>query len=166
MGERVVHNVEERSVEQTGRNARRMTLVASIIVAGGSTATRAEAQAGRAPVQTERVLVVAPIPADPGDSAYAVVFGDELRKGLEGKARRQLSVVTKEKMGEALEASGFSRDALLDDNAANQLARFLQADAYVVGRIEANPVPKADVHLIEVRLPPGAIGGRRRIRTC
>lgn len=146
-----MHNVEERSVEQTGRNARRMTLVASIIVAGGSTATRAEAQAGRAPVQTERVLVVAPIPADPGDSAYAVVFGDELRKGLEGKARRQLSVVTKEKMGEALEASGFSRDALLDDNAANQLARFLQADAYVVGRIEANPVPKADVHLIEVR---------------
>jgi tetratricopeptide (TPR) repeat protein len=122
-----------------------------MILAGAGAATQADAQAGRAPVQTERVLVVPPIPGDPGDSVYAIVFGDELRKGLEGKARRQLNVVTKEKIAEALEASGFSRDALLDDNAANQLARFLQADAYVVGRIEANPAPKADVHLIELR---------------
>jgi len=146
-----VHNVEERSVEQTGRNARQVTLLASMVVVGGLAATQLEAQAGRAPVQTERVLVVAPVPADPGDSAYAVIFGDQLRKGLEGKSRRQLTVVTKDKIAEALEASGFSRDALLDDNAANQLARFLQADAYVVGRIAANPVPRADVHLVELR---------------
>jgi hypothetical protein len=70
-----VYNVEERSVEQTGRNARRLTLLASMIVAGGLAATRADAQAGRAPVQTERVLVVPPMPVDPGDSAYAIVFG-------------------------------------------------------------------------------------------
>ncbi len=146
-----MHNEEERSVEQTGRNARRMTLLASMVVAGGLATSRGEAQAGRAPVQTERVLLVAPMPADPGDSVYAVTFGDQLRKGMEGKSRRQLTVVSKDKIGEALEASGFSRDALLDDNAANQLARFLQADAYVVGRIEANPVPKADIHLVELR---------------
>ena len=146
-----MHNEEERSVELKGRSARPVTLLVSMIVAGGFAAPRAEAQAGRAPVQTERVLVVAPVPGDPADSALAVMFGDELRKSLEGKSRRQLTVVTKDKIGEALEASGFSRDALLDDNAANQLARFLQADAYVVGRIEANPVPRAAIHLIELR---------------
>lgn len=146
-----MHNEEERSVEQTGRNARQITLLASMVVAGGLATSRAEAQAGRPPVQTERVLVISPLPADPGDSAYAVTFGDQLRKGMEGKSRRQLTVVTKDKIAEALEASGFSRDALLDDNAANQLARFLQADAYVVGRIEANPVPKANIHLVELR---------------
>lgn len=138
-------------MEQRGRSARRAALLASMVAAVGLAASRAEAQVGRAPVQTERVLVVAPLPADPGDSAYAVTFGDELRKELEGKSRRQLTVVTKDKIGEALEASGFSRDALLDDNAASQLARFLQADAYLVGRIEVNPIPKADVHLIELR---------------
>lgn len=146
-----MHNVKEHSVEQTGQNARRMMLLGGMLVAAGLVSTRVEAQAGRAPVQTERVVVVAPVPQDPGDSAYAVVFGDEFRKGVEGKSRRQLSVVTKDKIGEALEASGFSRDALLDDNAANQLARFLQADAYVVGRIEANPIPKADIRLVELR---------------
>ena len=109
-----MHNVEERSVEQTGRNARQVTLLASMVVVGGLAATQLEAQAGRAPVQTERVLVVAPVPADPGDSSYAVIFGDQLRKGLEGKSRRQLTVVTKEKIAEALEASGFSRDALVE----------------------------------------------------
>ncbi|MBI2401219.1 MAG: tetratricopeptide repeat protein [Gemmatimonadetes bacterium] len=138
-------------MEHTGRSWRRIMKTGWMLVAVGLVSARVEAQAGRAPVQTERVLVVAPVPADPGDSAYAVTFGDELRKGIEGKSRRQLSVVTKDKIGEALEASGFSRDALLDDNAANQLARFLQADAYVVGRIERNPVPRAHVHLIELR---------------
>ena len=145
-----MHNEEERSVEQTRRNTRRIPLLALVVVTGVA-ASRAEAQATRQPVSTERVVVVAPLPADPGDSAYAVAFGDQLRKGLEGKSRRQLTVVTKEKICEALEASGFTCGALLDDNAANQLARFLQADAYLVGRIEANPSPKAHVHLVELR---------------
>ncbi len=111
----------------------------------------AGAQVGRAPVQTERVLVLAPMPVDPADSAYAVAFGDEFRGRLEGKTRRQLTIITKDKIGEALEASGFSRDALLDDNAANQLARFLQSDAYVVGRLETNTSPKVDIHFIDIR---------------
>ncbi len=139
-------------MEHTGRNARRVVLLGWALGAISVAAAPAGAQVGgRQPVQTERVLVLAPLPADPADSAYAVAFGDEFRSRLEGKTRRQLTVITKDKIGEALEASGFSRDALLDDNAANQLARFLQSDAYVVGRLETNPTPKVDIHFIDIR---------------
>jgi tetratricopeptide (TPR) repeat protein len=142
--------VEEQKVEHIRRNARTFTLLGWALGALGAAAP-AGAQVSRQPVQTERVLVLAPLPADPADSAYAVAFGDEFRSRLEGKSRRQLTVITKEKIGEALEASGFSRDALLDDNAANQLARFLQSDAYVVGRLEVNPSPRIDIHFIDIR---------------
>lgn len=137
-------------MEHTSRNARRLALLAWAFGTVGAV-TPAAAQVNRPPVQTERVLVLAPLPAEPADSAYAVAFGDEFRSRLEGKTRRELNVITKDKIGEALEASGFSRDALLDDNAANQLARFLQSDAYVVGRLETNPTPKVDIHFIDIR---------------
>lgn len=138
-------------MEHTGRKAGWLVLVGWGIAVAVTAAPRLEAQAARPPVQTERVLVLAPLPADPADSAYAVGFGDELRSRLEGKTRRQFTVISKEKIGEALEASGFSRDALLDDNAALQLARFLQADAYIVGRLETNPVPKVALRLLDLR---------------
>jgi tetratricopeptide (TPR) repeat protein len=137
-------------VEHISRNAQRVALLGWALGTLGAAAPAA-AQVSRPPVQTERVLVLAPLPADPADSAYAVAFGDEFRSRLEGKSRRELTVVSKDKIGEALEASGFSRDALLDDNAASQLARFLQSDAYVIGRIETNPIPKVDIHFIDIR---------------
>ena len=137
-------------MEHTIRSTRRILLLGWALGALGAVAP-AGAQVSRPPVQTERVLVLAPLPADPADSAYAVAFGDEFRSRLEGKTRRELNVITKDKIGEALEASGFNRDALLDDNAANQLARFLQSDAYVVGRLETNPSPKVDIHFIDIR---------------
>ncbi len=112
----------------------------------------------RQPVMTQRVLLLAPTPTDPADSAYAVEFGDELRGRLEGKSRRQLTVITKDKIGEALEASGFGRDALLDESASKQLAQFLQSDAYIVGRLEKNPTPKADIHLFDLRGRSGLSG--------
>ncbi len=138
-------------MEHKGQNARRVALLGWALGTMSLVASPVGAQVSRQPVQTERVLVLAPLPTDPGDSAYAVAFGDEFRSRLEGKTRRQLTVIAKEKIGEALEASGFSRDALLDDNAANQLARFLQSDAYVVGRLETNTSPKVDIHFIDIR---------------
>jgi len=149
-GRRAPHNAEEQKVEHTSRNARRIVTLGWALGVLGA-AVPAGAQVNRPPVQTERVLVLAPLPADPADSAYAVAFGDEFRSRLEGKTRRELNVITKDKIGEALEASGFSRDALLDDNAANQLARFLQSDAYVIGRLATNPSPRVDIHFVDIR---------------
>ncbi len=105
----------------------------------------------RQAAQAERFLILAPIPEDPGDSAFAVQLGDELRSQMEGKTRRRLTVISKDRIGEALEASGFSRDAILDMAAAEQLARFLQADAYTVGTMERNPAPRVSLRLVDLR---------------
>lgn len=105
----------------------------------------------RQPTPTERFLILAPIPEDPGDSVFAVQLGDELRSRVEGKARRRLTVISKDRIGEALEASGFSRDAILDRSAAEQLARFLQADAYTVGHVTRNSGVQVSLRLIDLR---------------
>lgn len=111
------------------------------------------AQAGRQQVQQQldRLLVLAPVPVDPGDSANAIAIGDEFRSRMEGKTRRQMNVVAKDRIGEALEASGFSREALLDASASEQLARFLQADAYILGRVEQNSSPMVHLRLVDIR---------------
>ncbi len=111
------------------------------------------AQAGRpqAQQQLDRLLVLPPLPVDPGDSAMAVAIGDEFRSRMEGKTRRQMNVIAKERIGEALEASGFSREALLDLSASEQLARFLQADAYIVGRLDYGSAPTVHLRLVDIR---------------
>ena len=147
-------NVEERSVEPTGRFAWRLILMgAAVCVAGLAGAPLAAQQA-----PTQRVLVLTPLPKMASDSAFAVEFAMEFRNKLEGKTRRDFTVVSTDKIGEALEASGFSKYALLDNSAAVQLARFLQADAYIVGDIESQPTPRVDLHMIDLHGRSGLSG--------
>jgi tetratricopeptide (TPR) repeat protein len=148
-------NVEERSVEPTGRFAGRLILVGVAVCVAGLAGAPLAAQ-NQTP--TQRVLVLTPLPKTPSDSAYAVEFGMEFRSKLEGKTRREFSVVSTDKIGEALEASGFSKYALLDNNAAIQLARFLQADAYIVGQIDSQPTPRVDLHMIDLHGRSGLSG--------
>lgn len=122
-----------------------------LAAAGMLLARPAAAPAQRPAVQTERLLVLAPVPEDPGDSSFAVQIGDALRSKIEGKTRRRLTVISKDRIGEALEASGFGRDALLDLAASEQLARFLQADGYMVGWLGPNPDRTVHLRLIELR---------------
>lgn len=110
-----------------------------------------DAMGQRPAAQTPRLLVLAPVPEDPGDSAFAVGLGDELRSRVEGKTRRRLTVISKERIGEALEASGFSRDAILDPSGSEQLARFLQADAYTVGSLVQGPALRVSLRLVDLR---------------
>lgn len=101
--------------------------------------------------QLDRLLVLTPLPSDPGDSAVAVAIGDEFRSRLEGKARRQFNVISKERIGEALEASGFSAETLLDPHASEQLARFLQANAYIIGSLDHNSQATVHLRLVDIR---------------
>jgi tetratricopeptide (TPR) repeat protein len=148
-------NVEESSVEQTGRFAWRLMLVGVItcLTVLGASPLVAQSQAPK-----QRLLVLTPQPNSGSDSAYAVEFGVEFRGKMEGKTRRDFTVITTDKIGEALTASGFSKFALLDDAAAVQLARFLQADAYIVGDITSQPAPKVDLHLIDLHGRSGLSG--------
>ncbi len=124
-----------------------MLATAGVLLAHPAAAPAQQRQA----VQTERILILPPIPRDPGDSTFAVELGDALRSKMEGKTRRRLTVISKDRIAEALEASGFGRDALLDLAASEQLARFLQADGYTVGWLGPNPARRVDIRLVELR---------------
>lgn len=99
-----------------------------------------------------RVLVLPPYPANPADSTFAIQIGDAIRKRVDAKLRLKVQVVTKEKMGEALASSGFAPDAILDDNGATQLARFMNVDAYFWATMERNSeTPTVKLRLVDNR---------------
>ncbi|MGH8630455.1 MAG: tetratricopeptide repeat protein [Burkholderiales bacterium] len=83
---------------------------------------------------TEKLLVLPLTPAA-GDSATSIAVSDAVRERIGQLAKYKVLVVTKAKLCEALTASGFPCDGLLDDQQARQLARFLQVQAYVTGSL-------------------------------
>ncbi len=101
---------------------------------------------------TESFLILPPVPAVPADSAYAIQLGDAMRKKIDGKLRLKLNVVKKEKIAEALNSSGFPPNAILDDNGASQLARFMNVDSYMTGLLERNAgAPVLRLRLVDAR---------------
>jgi tetratricopeptide (TPR) repeat protein len=114
-------------------------------------AAPAEGQRGRQQRNLERVLILPAVPADPAaDSVYAITLADEMRGEFSSRVRNQLHVITTDQYCEALTASGFECDALLDDNSAEQLARFLRADSYIVGRLSTNSGPAVTLRLVDI----------------
>jgi tetratricopeptide (TPR) repeat protein len=106
----------------------------ALTVTGAVAAGTASAQLA-AHMPTEKILVL-PLIAEPADSAASVALSDALREKLANSAKRWVQVIPKAKLCEALRASGFPCDGLLDEQQASQLARFLQVDAYVSGTLE------------------------------
>lgn len=109
-------------------------------------------EAQRRPQNLDRVLILPPLPRERAqDSAYALTFANEIRDHLAGRTRNQVQVVQTDQYCEALEASGFPCDILLDNNSAEQLARFLNADAYVIGELRRNSTPAVHLRMIDLR---------------
>ena len=100
--------------------------------------------AGAAPAQlaiqqpTEKLLVLPLAAKTPADSATSIAVMDVAREKLGQMARYKVMVVPKAKLCEALKASDFGCDVLLDESQANLLARFLTVNAYTTGTFERN----------------------------
>src|SRR5258705_7884302 len=104
-----------------------------------------------APQQPTQRLLVLPFQAAPQDSAGSITLADAVRDRLATLAKTKVQVIPKAKLCEALKASGFPCDGLLDDQQARQLARFLQLNAYVSGKHAKNGTTlSADVRLIDI----------------
>jgi tetratricopeptide (TPR) repeat protein len=100
---------------------------------------------------TEKLLIV-PLPVDTGaDSLTSVRVSDVARERVERLARYKVLVIPKDKICEALAASGFACHGLMDAHQTRQLARFLDADAFMTGTIgrEAG-VLAAKIRVIDV----------------
>jgi len=99
---------------------------------------------------TEKLLVL-PFTAPAADSAASIQLSDAVRDRITSLAKYKVMVVTKAKLCEALTASGFPCDGLLDDQQARQLARFLQVQAYVTGAIaRSGGTLTANVRVIDI----------------
>ncbi len=107
------------------------------LVAGMTFAAVAAAPAQLAIQQpTQRLLLLPLMVKVPADSTASVAVMDVARDRLTQLARYKVQVVPKAKLCEALKASDFACDVLLDESQALLLARFLNANAYTTGTLE------------------------------
>src|SRR2546430_6172403 len=85
---------------------------------------------------TQKLLVLPLAPKSAADSAFSIAVTDVTREKLAGMARYKVQVIPKPKLCEALKASDYPCDVLLDETQANQLGRFLSVNAYTIGTLE------------------------------
>jgi len=83
-----------------------------------------------------KVVVLPLVVKTPADSTLSIAVMDVGREKLGGMARYKVQVIPKPKLCEALKASDYPCDVLLDETQANQLARFLNVNAYTTGTLE------------------------------
>jgi len=122
--------------------------LAVALAVGVATTAAAQLAAPQAPSQR---LLVLPFQASTADSAASIALSDAVRDRITSLTKNRVMVVPKAKLCEALKASGFPCDGLLDDQQARQLARFLQVHAYLTGKFSKNGATLvADVHLIDI----------------
>src|SRR2546422_4447290 len=87
---------------------------------------------------TEKLLLLPLAAKTPTDSVTSVAVMDLAREKLAQLVRYKVMVVPKQKLCEALKASDFVCDVLLDESQANLLAKFLTVNAYTTGTFEHN----------------------------
>jgi tetratricopeptide (TPR) repeat protein len=101
---------------------------------------------------TERVLFLAPRPAQQADSAFAVDVATEFRQRMANRMRHKLVIIPSTDVCNMLRDSGYPCDVLLNVTDADRLARALKSDAYIIGTLHRNgAVPIARLHLIDVQ---------------
>src|SRR5438309_936074 len=103
----------------------------------GCVATAAPAQVSyQAQQPTQKLLVLPLTPKSAADSVFSIAVTDVAREKLAGMARYKVQVIPKPKLCEALKASDYPCDVLLDETQANQLGRFLSVNGYTIGTLE------------------------------
>jgi tetratricopeptide (TPR) repeat protein len=120
-------------------------VVALMAGAAGSASAQLAVQ-----VPTEKLLILA-MTAAPADSATSIALADAVRDRIGQLAKYKVLVITKAKLCEALTASGFPCDVLLDDQQARQLSRFLSVSAYTTGSLTRRDATlTANVRVIDI----------------
>src|SRR2546425_501169 len=98
---------------------------------------------------TEKLLVLPLAVSSAADSATSIAVTDAARERLNSLARYKVMLVSKSKMCEALAASGFPCDGLMDARQAEQLARFLSVNSWTMGTLSHNSsLLTAAIHVV------------------
>jgi len=98
-----------------------------------------------------KVLVLPLTVKTPADSGVSIAVMDVAREKLGSMARYKVQVIPKPKLCEALAASDYACNVLLDETQANQLARFLNVNAYTTGALErSGNTPTATIRVRDI----------------
>ena len=98
-----------------------------------------------------KVLVLPLTVKTPADSGVSIAVMDVAREKLGSMARYKVQVIPKPKLCEALAASDYACNVLLDETQANQLARFLNVNAYTTGALErSGSTPTATIRVRDI----------------
>ena len=125
---------------------RQLCLVVALMAGAAGTAS-----AQLAVTQPTEKLLVLPLAAAAADSATSIAVSDAVRERTAQLAKYKVMVVTKAKLCEALTASGFPCDGLLDEQQARQLARFLLVQAFVTGTLTRRDATlTANVRVVDI----------------
>jgi tetratricopeptide (TPR) repeat protein len=104
----------------------------------GLVAVMAGAASAQLAIQQPTVkLLILPLNVkSPAESAASIATSDAARTRLEQLAKYKVQVIPKTKYCEALRASDFACDVLLDETQAKLLASFLNVNAYTTGTLD------------------------------
>src|SRR2546425_6617732 len=121
----------------------RLVAVLAVGAVGSASAELAATQ------PTEKLLVLPLAVSSAADSATSIAVTDAARERLNSLARYKVMLVSKSKMCEALAASGFPCDGLMDARQAEQLARFLSVNSWTMGTLSHNSsLLTAAIHVV------------------
>lgn len=127
-----------------------LLLCSALAVPSTGSAAPSQLRQNRPPPPTrnvDRMLVATPYPGNSTDSAAAVQVGDGMRRRLDRVAGKWFSVLTREKMNEALLQYAYPADAVLPPSVARTLAAALQARFLVSSTLSRNESGRYALHV-------------------
>jgi len=86
----------------------------------------------------DRILILTPMPAQPGDSGFVHEMTHFLRTRAQNKFRHKWQVISTEKVHELFVSSGFAENTIIGPEMVDQVARSLQAHGYMYGTFDRN----------------------------
>jgi len=93
----------------------------------------------------DRILILTPQPRDPADTVFVNEMTHQLRQRAQNKFRHKWQVISSDKVHELFVSSGFAENTIIGPEMVEQVARSLQAHAYMYGafwRNEATPMAR------------------------
>lgn len=110
----------------------------SLTVAGALLLAVPGAAQLRRQAPSEKLLLMPPIVSQPTDSTFSIELASLLRDRIASVSRFRIAVIQTPAIYEALTASGYQPNAILDMSNSQQLARFFSANALAVGEVVRN----------------------------
>ncbi len=99
----------------------------------------------------DRILILTPQPRDRADTVYVHEMTHQLRQRAQNKFRHKWQVISSDKVHELFVSSGFAENTIIGPEMVDQVARSLQAHAFMYGSFWRNDAtPIASFRMVDV----------------